>query len=64
MLMIPDVPSGSYLAEGLVTISMRSIEPAGKASSNDLPFPPDKELGRPSIKMVTPPSPLKVTPPS
>ena len=57
ILMMPELPSGSYFAEGLVTISIRSIEPAGKASKRVLPFAPDIELGLPSIKIVTVPSP-------
>ena len=64
MLMIPDVPSGSYLADGFVTISILSIEPAGSASNNVFPFPPDKELGLPSISTVTEPSPRNIIRPS
>ena len=57
MLIIPELPSGSYFADGLVTISIRSIEPAGKASNKVLPFEPVSELGLPSIKIFTEPSP-------
>ena len=34
MLMMPDIPSGSYLAEGLVITSTLSTELAGICSSN------------------------------
>ena len=64
IFIIPEVPSGSYFADGLATISTRSIEPAGNASNKVLPFPPLSELGRPLIKIITEPSPLSVTPPS
>ena len=64
MLMIPEVPSGSYLAEGFVTISILSIDPAGRASKSVFPLPPDKELGRPSINTVTAPSPRSIMRPS
>ena len=62
--MIPEVPSGSYFADGLATISTRSIDPAGSASNNVFPLPPLNELGRPLIKIITDPSPRSVTPPS
>ena len=62
--MMPEVPSGSYFADGLATISTRSIDPAGSASNNVFPLPPLNELGRPLIKIITDPSPRSVTPPS
>ena len=64
IFIIPDVPSGSYFADGLVTISILSTELAGNASKSVFPFPPESELGRPSIKIITVPSPRSITRPS
>ena len=64
ILIIPEVPSGSYFEEGVVTISIRSTIDEGKASNILLPALPDIVLGRPSIKIVTLPSPLSEILPS
>ncbi len=63
-LIIPAVPSGSYLADGFVTTSMLSIELAGicvRTSELLMPASPD---GLPSIKKVTFVFPRKATVPS
>ncbi len=52
------------MAEGLVIISIFSIELAGILVSTPCRPPPDKDEGRPSIKIVTLALPLKLTLPS
>ena len=49
---IPDVPSGSYRAEGLVTSSIDSIWDAGMLFKISLLLAPTSVLGLPSIRMV------------
>ena len=59
--MIPAMPSGSYLAEGFVIISICSIVFAGICCRASLP---SSTLGRPSIKTVKLELPRKLTFPS
>jgi len=60
-LMIPAMPSGSYLAEGLVMISMFSMAEAGSCRKASLP---ESTLGLPSIRTVKLEEPLSETFPS
>ena len=64
MLIIPDMPSGSYFADGFVITSMVSIELAGMVSNTPERPDPVIEDGRPSINIVTFALPLKLTFPS
>ena len=64
ILIIPEVPSGSYFAEGFVTTSILSIAFAGNASNTFAPSFPTRVLGRPSIKIVTLASPRRLIFPS
>ena len=52
--MIPDVPSGSYLTEGLVMISMDSILSERIPSSMLVRSLPESLEGRPLMKIRTP----------
>ena len=58
------MPSGSYLAEGLVMISTRSMELAGSCWRKAAPATPASPEGRPSMRICTLEEPRKKTLPS
>ena len=64
ILIIPDVPSGLYLADGLVITSMRSMELAGNCCKTSALVLPIKGEGLPLIRIITLAEPRNVTPPS
>ena len=64
MLMMPLMPSGSYLAEGLVMTSTFSTVEAGICSSNDARSLLSSSLGRPLTNTLTLLEPRSVTLPS
>ncbi len=64
MFKMPAVPSASYLAEGDVITSTRSIASAGNWRRASVPLKPTKAEGFPSINILTFSFPLKLTFPS
>ena len=64
IFMMPDMPSGSYLAEGLVITSTLSTELAGICSSSVSKSFPIISYGRPLISTLTLEEPRSVTVPS